>query len=102
MVDYKRILQLRAEGVSQRGIADALGCSRNTVAGAFTAADSAGVGFGQVADLGADEVRHLLLPEPVRPDSGRAVECSRKNGDVVYAASSWMCLNPSSYSCGVK
>ncbi|MHA6508333.1 hypothetical protein [Tessaracoccus sp. Y1736] len=28
--------------------------------------------FGQVADLGADEVRHLLLPEPVRPDSGRA------------------------------
>ena len=30
MVDYKRILQLRAEGVSQRGIADALGCSRNT------------------------------------------------------------------------
>lgn len=59
MVDYKRILQLRAEGVSQRGIADALGCSRNTVAGAFTAADSAGVGFGQVA-------------EPVRPDSGRA------------------------------
>ena len=72
MVDYKRILQLRAEGVSQRGIADALGCSRNTVAGAFTAADSAGVGFGQVADLGADEVRHLLLPEPVRPDSGRA------------------------------
>ena len=52
MVDYKRILQLRAEGVSQRGIADALGCSRNTVAGAFAAADSAGVGFGQVADLG--------------------------------------------------
>ena len=72
MVDYKRILQLRAEGVSQRGIADALGCSRNTVAGVFTAADSAGVGFGQVVDLGAEEVRHLLLPEPVRQDSGRA------------------------------
>ena len=32
----------------------------------------------------------------------RNLECSRKNGDVVYAASSWMCLNPSSYSCGVK
>ena len=72
MVDYKRILQLRAEGVSQRGIADALGCSRNTVAGVFTAADSAGVGFGQVADLGADEVRTLLLPEPAKPDSDRA------------------------------
>jgi len=31
MVDYKRILRLRAEGVSQRGIADVMGCSRNTV-----------------------------------------------------------------------
>ena len=72
MVDYKQILRLRAEGVSQRGIADALGCSRNTVAAVFTAADSAGVGFGQVADLGADEVRTLLLPEPAKPDSDRA------------------------------
>ncbi len=38
------------------------------------------------------------LPEPEEIE----LECSRKNGDVVYAASSWMCLNPSSYSCGVK
>ncbi|MFZ1912327.1 MAG: helix-turn-helix domain-containing protein, partial [Propionicimonas sp.] len=72
MVDYKQILRLRAEGVSQRGIADVLGCSRNTVAAAFTAADSAGLGFEQVADLGADEVRILLLPEPAKPDSDRA------------------------------
>ncbi len=63
MVDYKQILRLRAEGVSQRGIADVLGCSRNSVAAVFAAADGAGVGlFGQVADLGADEVRNLLLP----------------------------------------
>ena len=71
MVDYKRILRLRAEGVSQRGIADVMGCSRNTVSAVFTAADTAGIGFEQVADLGADEVRHLLLPEPVKADSGR-------------------------------
>jgi transposase len=61
MVDYKQILRLRAEGVSQRGIAEVLGCSRN-----------AAIGFEQVADLGPDEVRHLLLPEPVKPDSDRA------------------------------
>src|SRR5665811_1652222 len=73
MVDYKQILRLRAEGVSQRGIADALGCSRNTVAAVFAAANTAGVGFGQVADLAADEVRKLLLPEPASPDSERAV-----------------------------
>ena len=72
MADYKQILRLRAEGVSQRGIAEALGCSRNTVAAVFTAANSAGVGFEQVADLGADEVRNMLLPEPAKPDSGRA------------------------------
>lgn len=64
MVDYKQILRLRAEGVSQRGIADVLGCSRNTVAAVFAAANAAGIGFGEVADLGADEVRHRLLPEP--------------------------------------
>lgn len=44
MVDYKRILRLRAEGVSQRGIADVMGCSRNTVSAVFTAADAAGIG----------------------------------------------------------
>jgi transposase len=71
MVDYKQILRLRAEGVSQRGIADVLSCSRNTVAAVFAAANAAGIGFGEVADLAADEVRHLLLPEPVKADSDR-------------------------------
>ena len=71
MVDYKQILWLRAEGVSQRGIADVLGCSRNTVAAVFAAATAAGVCFGEVADLAAEEVRHLLLPEPARPESDR-------------------------------
>ena len=41
MVDYKQILRLRAEGVSQRGIADALGCSRNAIAAVFAAANTA-------------------------------------------------------------
>ena len=45
MVDCKGVLRLRAEGVSQRGIADVLGCSRNTVAAIFAAASSTGVGF---------------------------------------------------------
>lgn len=72
MVDYKQVLRLRAEGVSQRGIADTLGCSRNTVAAVFAAATTAGVGFGEVAELGADEVRRLLLPDPSAPVSDRA------------------------------
>ena len=49
MVDYKQILRLSAEGVSQRGIAEAMGCSRNTVAAVFAAANAAGVGFEHVS-----------------------------------------------------
>jgi biotin operon repressor len=71
MVDYKQILRLRAEGVSQRGIADVLGCSRNMVAAVFAAATAAGMSFKEVADLGASEVRCRLLPEPGQPDSDR-------------------------------
>lgn len=64
MADYKQILRLRAEGVSQRGIAEALGCSRNTVAAVFVSVNTAEVGFGEVAELGADKSRKLLLPDP--------------------------------------
>jgi len=73
MVDYKRILRLRAEGISQRGIAEALGCSRNTVATVFTLADVAGVGWAEVASLDSGEVRRLLLPQQVERSSERMV-----------------------------
>jgi hypothetical protein len=86
MVDYKRILRLRAEGVSQRGIADVMGCSRNTVSAVFTAAGTAGIGFEQVADLGAGEVRHLLLPEPVKAGSRRAAVGHFRDGGAEQAA----------------
>lgn len=50
-----------------------MGCSRNTVAAVFAAAAGAGVGFGQVTGLAANEVGNLLLPATVKPDSDRAV-----------------------------
>lgn len=71
MVDYKQILRLAAAGVSGRGIAEALGCSRNTVRIVLTTAKEREVMFEQVADLDAGEVRRLLLPEPARADAGR-------------------------------
>jgi len=70
MVDYKRILRLNAAGVLGRGIAEALGCSRNTVRAVLAAAKGQGVTFEQVADLYAAEVRALLLPEPTQKDTG--------------------------------
>ncbi|WP_139415675.1 hypothetical protein [Agromyces laixinhei] len=38
----------------------------------FAAANTAGVGFGEVAELGVDEVRRLLLPDPSASVSDRA------------------------------
>lgn len=71
MVDYKQVLRLHAEGVSQRGIADVLSCSRNTVASVSTAASAAGIGFDHVAGFGSEEVRHLVLPDPPKTVSDR-------------------------------
>ena len=71
MVDYKKILLLRADGVSQRGIADVLGCSRNTVAAVVAAADAKNMVWEEVADLDSSEVRRLLLPEPAGREPGR-------------------------------
>jgi transposase len=70
-VDYKRILQLKAEDVSQRGIADVLGCSRNTVASALAAAEAAGLTWDGAAERDGAEVRRLLLGAP-RRQKGRA------------------------------
>jgi len=70
MVDDERILQLRAAGVSQRGIADALGCLRNAVQLVLEVARLRGVEFEQVTTWMPAEVRRLLLPEPAQKDSG--------------------------------
>lgn len=69
MPDYRRILQLYEEDVSQRGIAEALKCSRNTVAAVLATAKDKAIGYGEVALLDDGEIRHLLFPELV--DKGR-------------------------------
>ena len=63
MVDYKRILQLHAEDISQRGIAEALRCSRNTVARVLATAKGLQVSFAEVAGLDSSEIGHLLFPK---------------------------------------
>ena len=70
MVDYKRILQLSGDGVSQRGIAEVLGFSRHTVAAAFVAAvfvaaAGQGVVFADVEGLDTKAVRARLFGEPM-------------------------------------
>ena len=65
-VDYKKILQLEAAGVSQRGIADVLSCSRNTVAVVVSTARTRGVVYGDIAGMEPAQVRALLTSETER------------------------------------
>ena len=70
MVDYKQILRLRAEGVSQRGIAEVLGCSRNTVAAVFAAGHRR---RRLVRALAPDQEPGKQHPRLVRGAAGRGV-----------------------------
>lgn len=65
-VDYKKILQLDAAGVSGRGIADVLSCSRNTVAVVVSAATARGIVYDDVAGMEPAQVRAMLLGEAER------------------------------------
>lgn len=65
-VDYKKILQLDAAGVSQRGIADVLSCSRNTVAVVVSTAKTMGVVYDDIAGMESAQVRGLLAGDPER------------------------------------
>ena len=65
-VDYKKILQLEAAGVSQRGIADVLSCSRNTVAVVVSTAKTRGVVYDDIAGVEPAQVRALLAGETER------------------------------------
>ncbi|MCL2804068.1 MAG: IS21 family transposase [Micrococcales bacterium] len=70
VVDYKRILQMSAAGVSQRGISDVTSFSRNTVAAVLGAAKARGVVYDDVARMEPAAVREMLLPKQTR-ESGR-------------------------------
>ena len=94
--------QVSVDSTTSRGHIHAAGARHDSVD--LVAGEPADHGFGRSrggwstkTHLAVDQDRGLLAFHITG-----GLECSRKNGDVVYAASSWMCLNPSSYSCGVK
>ncbi|WP_182357227.1 IS21 family transposase [Tomitella gaofuii] len=58
----KLALQLRAEGLSGRAIASSQGMSRKSVKDVFEAADAAGIGWDEVAELADEQVYSRLFP----------------------------------------
>ena len=61
-IKAKLVLRLRAEGLSGRAIATSQAMSRKSITAVLDAADAAGVGWDDVADLGEGEVYALLFP----------------------------------------
>lgn len=61
-IPAKRVLRLRAQGLSGRAIAVSQGVGRNSVAAVFEAADRLGVGWADVAGRDDADVYALLFP----------------------------------------
>jgi len=70
VVDYKKILQLDAAGVTGRGIADVLSCSRNTVASVLRTAEVRGVVYDDIAGMEPAAVRELFAAETEHVSDG--------------------------------
>lgn len=65
MRDVKKVLELRAQGKSQRFIAAALGISRNRVSSIFKSADEKKIYWNQIYDLDDLKIEELLFPRPL-------------------------------------
>ena len=70
MTNYKEILRLYYQGISQRSISSACECSRNTVSKAIAASAACG-GWEEFKELSNDDVIKKLFPERILPSSRR-------------------------------
>ena len=61
-IKTKLVLELRAQGIMGRMIAQAQGISRNSVAAVFGATDRAGIGWDSIAGKSDAEVYALVFP----------------------------------------
>ncbi len=64
---YREILRMHGRGISQRSIAKALQCSRNTVARVVSAAQRSGLAWPLDDDLTEDRLAAMLLPQKPLP-----------------------------------
>lgn len=61
-IPAKRVLRLRAEGLSQRTIAASQRISRNSITAVYDAADTLDIDFDDIADMDDADVYALLFP----------------------------------------
>lgn len=77
MTQYREILRLHSQGISQRNIAASCACSRNTVSKIIQRAEELGIAWPLEKDLTDGELRQRLFAEVAQPPT-------RKRPDYEY------------------
>lgn len=73
MTDYREILRLYSQGISQRSIAVSCGCSRNTVSTVLDRASQHTLEWDQVGELTNSDLFQRLYPEKQQELSSRSI-----------------------------
>jgi transposase len=75
MTNYREILRLSAQGISQRGISRSCGCSRNTVARVLSLAQAQQMDWIKAKNLGEAELYNFLFPTQTQISLRKVPDC---------------------------
>jgi len=75
MTNYREILRLAAQGVSQRSIARSCDCSRNTVSRVLTQAQKQNLEWNKIQSVSDGELSALVFPSQIQPGSRKIPDC---------------------------
>lgn len=75
MTNYREILRLFSQGISQRGIASSCQCSRNTVSSVIKRADEIGISWPFEKEMSNGELQTLMFPEKDLPTTRKIPDC---------------------------
>ena len=75
MTNYREILRLEAQGISQRSIAKSCECSRNTVSRVLTKAHQQNLEWNKIRDLTDGELYSILFPAQIQTGSRKIPDC---------------------------
>lgn len=82
MTDYREILRLSSQGISQRGIAASCSCSRNTVAKVLKRAQEQSVGWPLKDDVTSGDLHRLPFGELTFPPLRQRPDYERIHRDM--------------------
>ncbi len=75
MTNYREILRLFSQEISQRGIASSCQCSRNTVSAVIKRTDEIGISWPFEKEMSNGELQTLLFPEKDLPTTRKIPDC---------------------------